>query len=345
MSETTATAPPKRRAHRDSEDGIVAGVAAGLAEHLHVPVLAVRLFFVITVIVHGLGVVLYGALWLFLPSDTQHADLDATTPGAQSAARRGFRPWSWHPRELRQRVKDSGPVVAIAVLVVGLVSIGQVIFGGGVIVYSSILVALAVIAALKFLDIYQHEHAERIRSQERADVAAHLHDSVLQTLALIQRNAGDAAVVTQLARKQEQDLRAWLYEAPPSADGGLAAALRAIASDAEASHHVTIDVVVVGDAPVDEALVGAAREAVTNAAQHSGASRVDVYAEVGAEQVEVYVRDRGAGFIVEAVPEGRHGVRDSIIDRMKRHGGTAEVISTRGVGTEVRLTMPRTASE
>jgi len=187
------------------------------------------------------------------------------------------------------------------------------------------------------------ERAARVRSQERADVAAHLHDSVLQTLALIQKHSDDGRTVAGLARAQERDLRAWLYGDTASTDTSVAAALRSAAAEVEDAHGLPVEVVTVGDAPVGEEsrpLVLAAREAMVNAAKHSGAVRVDVYAEVAGDRVEVFVRDRGRGFRPEDVPEDRLGVRRSIIDRMERHGGAATVRSAPGEGTEVRLSMP-----
>lgn len=186
------------------------------------------------------------------------------------------------------------------------------------------------------------ERAERVRSQERADVAAHLHDSVLQTLALIQKNAGDATTVARLARAQERDLRTWLFEGEAPA-GTLSAALRDIAADVEATHAIAVEVVTVGDAEVTEhllPLVHAVREAVTNAAKHAGVPQADVYAEVSPSAVEVFVKDRGAGFDVDRIATDRQGVRGSIVDRMERHGGTATVKSTPGEGTEIVLRMP-----
>ena len=187
------------------------------------------------------------------------------------------------------------------------------------------------------------ERAERVRSQERADVAAHLHDSVLQTLALIQKSAHDPALVARLARAQERDLRSWLYEDRAGEDRTLASALRAAAAATEDAHGVTVDLVSVGDRALDDrlrALVSASGEAITNAAKHAGTGRVDVYAEVSPAAAEVFVRDRGVGFEVAAVPADRLGVRHSIVDRMARHGGKAEVRSAPGEGTEVRLLMP-----
>ncbi len=187
------------------------------------------------------------------------------------------------------------------------------------------------------------EREARVRSEERADVAAHLHDSVLQTLALIQRSAHDSATVSRLARAQERDLRSWLFDSDAGEPDTLAAALKAVAAGVEDSFGVHVEVVCVGDAPVteeDRPLVLATREAMTNAAKHSGVGVVDVYAEATAAGAEVFVRDRGAGFDPDAVAEDRQGVRSSIVGRMQRHGGTAVVRSTLGEGTEVRLSMP-----
>jgi signal transduction histidine kinase len=187
------------------------------------------------------------------------------------------------------------------------------------------------------------ERAERVRTQERADMAAHLHDSVLQTLALIQKNAHDAQTVAKLARAQERDLRSWLFDEPGLADATLAGALRSVAAEIDTAHGIVVDVVTVGDTRLTDQLmplVHATREAVTNAAKHAQTDRVDVYAEVSPGRVEVFVRDRGAGFDPDRVADDRRGLRGSIVDRMTRHGGTAAVVSAPGDGTEVRLSMP-----
>ncbi|WP_243056780.1 ATP-binding protein [Nocardioides sp. SR21] len=188
------------------------------------------------------------------------------------------------------------------------------------------------------------ERAERVRTQDRADVAAHLHDSVLQTLALIQKNANDGATVARLARAQERDLRSWLYAGDSTDESTVASALRGVAARVEDEYGVSVEVVNVGDCDFDESLrpiVHATGEAVTNAAKHAGTGKVDVYAEVTSGAVDVFVRDRGKGFDLEAVPEDRYGVRRSIVDRMQRHGGSAEVRSAPGEGTEVRLHLSR----
>jgi signal transduction histidine kinase len=186
------------------------------------------------------------------------------------------------------------------------------------------------------------ERAARIRSQERADMAAHLHDSVLQTLALIQKHAGDNRTVATLARAQERDLRSWLYDETGGDEATVAGALRAAAAEVEDAHGVPIDVVTVGDRPFEDQVrpvVLAAREAMVNAAKHSGADKVDVYAEMSPALTEVFVRDRGCGFDESGVPADRLGVRRSILDRMERHAGTARVRTAPGEGTEVRLSM------
>ena len=189
------------------------------------------------------------------------------------------------------------------------------------------------------------ERQERIRDQDRAEVAAHIHDSVLQTLALIQRNSTDARKVSTLARSQERELRAWLYGTPEVTPGGsLAASLERVRDEIEYLHGVAVEAVEVGDCPVDErlvALVLSSREALANAARHSGAAAVSAYLEVEPHQVTVFVRDRGSGFDIEAVPRHRRGIADSIVGRMDRHGGKAVVHSEPGQGTEVELVMPR----
>jgi signal transduction histidine kinase len=193
------------------------------------------------------------------------------------------------------------------------------------------------------------ERAERIRSQERSELAAHLHDSVLQTLTLMQKRADDPREVAALARRQERELRDWL-----AADGrrrevtSFASALRSAAEAVEDDHRVAIEIVTVGDCELEpraDAVLGAAREAFTNAAKHAAEpGPIRVYVEVKPDSIEVFVRDRGPGLDLAAVPADRRGIRESIMGRMERAGGGAEVRAIPGGGTEVALRIARTAT-
>lgn len=408
-----------RRATRSTDDAYVAGVAAGLARHLGVPVLWVRLGFVLTAVLGGIGIAFYAGLWMVLPSDDSFSD---EAPGLAGATRAGKRPG------IQRRFTDLGPMIAVGSLGLGIVLMVETAFGRGALFWPVvigiggvaliwrqadeaqrerwldttqrldpfralvgnggwaawtrlvvggllILIALGVFAwtsgagsiagevvvaglfgiaglaltagpwVFRLASDLADERSERVRSQERADMAAHLHDSVLQTLALIQKNAGDATTVARLARSQERDLRSWLFAEQSTEGESLAAALRRVAVEVEDAHHVTVETVTVGDAPLEQGLnpvVQAVREALVNAAKHAGTDRVDVYAEVAPTAVEVFVKDRGRGFDLEGIADDRHGVRGSIIDRMERHGGSAEVRTSPGAGTEVVLRMQRT---
>ena len=195
----------------------------------------------------------------------------------------------------------------------------------------------------------REERRERIRSEERAEVAAHLHDSVLQTLALIQRNADRPKELAALARRQERELRTWLYGDRVAQSNGhygtLAAAVDAMVAEVEELHGIEVEVVTVGECPVDQrvdALLQAAREATVNAAKHAGVDTVSLYVEAEPDRVTAFVRDRGCGFDTKAVvPDDRHGIASSIRERMQRNGGTATITSTPGEGTEVQLEVKR----
>ncbi|MFP8943069.1 PspC domain-containing protein [Streptomyces fenghuangensis] len=218
----------------------------------------------------------------------------------------------------------------------------------------ALLVGTALLAGPYLVRLTQdlsEERLMRIRAQERAEVAAHVHDSVLHTLTLIQRNADNPREVARLARAQERELRAWLYK--PSGTGRdeeeepdtLADAVRAAAAEVEDHHGVPVEVVCVGDCPLDERLgaqLQAAREAMVNAAKYGGeGGPVQVFAEVEGRTVFVSVRDHGPGFDLESVPPDRMGVRESIIGRMRRNGGTAVLRSAPEGGTVVELEMER----
>ncbi len=214
---------------------------------------------------------------------------------------------------------------------------------------AGIVAGLAVISGPWWLRLGRdlaRERRERIRSEERAEMAAHLHDSVLQTLALIQRRADDPRAVVAMARRQERELRGWLYDTRLSTGqpDTLAAALARVAEEVEGLHGVQMEVVAVGDCPMDDrltALLAAAREAMVNAAKWSGVETVSVYAEVRDGEVSVFVRDWGKGFDVDSVGTDHHGIRESITARMTRHGGEALIRTSPGEGTEVQLKMPR----
>ncbi len=218
----------------------------------------------------------------------------------------------------------------------------------GVIAMLVVLVGLVLIFgpwAWRLASELAEERRERVRSQERSEVAAHLHDSVLQTLALIQKEGNDSRQIVQLARRQERELRAWLYgDARPHDAGSLARALDAVSAEVEDTHGVAVEVVTVGDCELDsdlEALLQAAREALVNAARLSGDKTVAVFLEIEPEGVTCFVRDRGIGFDPGSVPDDRKGVSESIIGRMERHGGAAVIRTAPGEGTEVELSIRR----
>jgi signal transduction histidine kinase len=264
---------------------------------------------------------------------------DAHGERAAGRSRRGFGP--------RTLVRAAGSVLKIVVALWFLHTIGVVRPDSDTIGHAAvILVVLAILVGPWFVRLVRSlsfERAARIREQERAEVAAHLHDSVLQTLALIQTRSSDSIAVATLARRQERELRRWLFERPGARAGdSVKTALEVAAGEIEELHGVPIEVVIVGDGAVDarvDALVQAAREAMANAAKFAGSARVDLYAEVEPTRVEVFVRDRGVGFDPSAISPDRRGVRDSIFGRMQRHGGRAAVHSAPGEGTEVDLVM------
>ncbi|HSO04544.1 MAG TPA: PspC domain-containing protein [Candidatus Limnocylindrales bacterium] len=240
-------------------------------------------------------------------------------------------------------------LVGLGLVLLGLVAVigpqldlattGRSMAAAGAVVAGVVLIALPWIST--WIKGLEAERYAAVRAEERAAMAARVHDSVLQTLTLIQRRADDPAEVSRLARAEERALRSWLY-APVGTSGSLSAALAEVVATTEADYDARIELVTVGDVVVDDrlaALVAATREAVVNAAKHAGAPAT-VYAEVEEDQVEVNVRDRGCGFAIDAVGADRHGVRQSIVARMAAVGGSATVRSVPGEGTEVRLVLP-----
>ena len=249
-----------------------------------------------------------------------------------------------------------GGGVLVAVGIIGVVAVyapaGNLasVFNGVIFALVGLLGVGVVVAPLLWRTFSQlrAEREGRIREQERAELAAMIHDQVLHTLALIQRNSADIKEVQRLARGQERSLRNWLYKPAASPNEKFAAALEQAAAEVEDTYAITVETVVVGDTDCDDrvgALVAAAREALVNAARHAGVQTISLYAEVEADELSVFVRDRGAGFDMDTVADSRHGVRGSIIGRMQRHGGRAEIRSAVGDGTEVRLTLPASSRD
>ena len=357
---------------RAERGGVVAGVCRGIADGLGADATLVRLVFALLAFASGAGIVAYLGVWALLPA-----------PGVEAPPRRRrvigtvLLVWSailalrglglsdslvW-PLALAAagialiagpaatRRNDRRARIAAAALIV----LGLALFVGGphhsvttpLLAPGAVAVALLLVVGPWVWRLTRErdaERTERIRTQERAEFAARVHDSVLQTLALIQREPDDPRRVATLARRQERELRGWLYpDREPTAAGTLADAVDSAAAEIEELHGVRVEVVRTGDAPADErtqALVLAAREAMANAAKHSGADEVSVFVDAGPGGVSLYVRDRGAGFDLDAVPADRRGIVHSIRERMVRVGGTARILSAPGEGTEVELELP-----
>ncbi|QCB96697.1 ATP-binding protein [Arthrobacter sp. PAMC25564] len=440
---TVPSRPPLAR----SSDRVIAGVCAGLAEHLGWPVRMVRIGMVVAALAGGAGVAFYAWLWIMVPTADESArryarrpaspiapavSAPGATPGAApdaapggtaapaappgpSGKPAGYR-WNRFPGMPfgKEILLGAGLLLAAGVLIARMlgfdVPLGTLIpvaaiLGGAAIAWmqldetrraglvdktkadqaggwARLAAGLALVVAgvlvmvsgsgswqqtwlallssaavlggvalvllpwgLKFWRDLETERAGRVRATERAEIAAHLHDSVLQTLALIQRRAGNEHDVVRLARAQERELRAWLYRDPGRDAGQLSDGIGAAAAEVEDSLGHAVEVVSVGDCAMTErheALVQAAREAMLNAARHGGGA-VSVYLEVTDGAAEVFVKDRGPGFDPDSVPADRLGVRESIIGRMRRHGGTATITSGPD-GTEVRLRLPASAT-
>lgn len=291
---------------------------------------------------------------------------DAIMVGASAAAVGVSLAWLQPDRRViawgrRQRIRKGLQLLAgIALLGAGVGSLanrtgGLSNLGASASAIAVVIGGLAVFGApaigrtLRSLD---EERSLRIREDELARVSAHLHDSVLQSLVLIQRS-DDPRRMTSLARRQERELRGWLYgDTPTGEPTSLSEALAALVTEIEDDHDLRIEAVVVGDQPLDEAsrsLVAAVREAVVNAANHAGVDRIDVFVEAEDAELTGFVRDTGRGFDVSAVIDGpgrngHRGISDSIVGRVERVGGIATIESTPGRGTEVELRVPRVRS-
>ena len=247
-----------------------------------------------------------------------------------------------------------GVVLVIGGLVV-VVLAGTRSFGGlstTILAVAATLIGVVLLTVPLWMRMWRalnEERAARIRNAEREEIASHLHDSVLQTLALIQKQANRPEEVARLARSQERELRTWLFGDPAQRSGSLAAALQSVGAGVEDAYGIEVEVVTVGDLRPDgngdgkrwSAVVGATREALVNAAKHSGERTVDVYCEITDDEVEVFVRDRGTGFDPATIADDRQGIARSIRARIERAGGTVRIDSVPGRGTNVRLVMPR----
>jgi signal transduction histidine kinase len=343
------------RIARVERDRVVAGVCSGIGESLAVDATLVRLAFAFLAFASGAGIVAYLGAWAFLPAPGGEAP-----PRGRRIAGTVLVAWAAILALRGLGLADSlvWPLALVAAgIAVGTAAI--ILLLAGVVLFVSqnasgrpstfvapgaVAVALLLVVgpwAWRLTRERDAEHAERVRNEERADLAARVHDSVLQTLTLIQKDPGDAR---RLARRQERELRAWLYpDREPAAGGTVADAVESAAAEIEELHGVRVEVVRTGDAPLDErtqALVLAAREAMGNAARHAGVDEVSVFLDAGDGGVSVYVRDRGAGFDPDAVAPDRRGLAESIRGRMARVGGTARIVSVPGEGTEVELELP-----
>ena len=389
------------RLERSRSDRVIGGVAAGVAQHLGIEPIVVRIAFVALTLAAGFGVVSYLLLWVLAPQEVDAGSAPSRPrvlgmPSTRQAmggglvligvvlllvvsgfwfsdslawpvslAAIGFAIlWARSGEEGRGRWSLEGvmtgqtslPRVAIGSLLI--VAAMAVVLANNYSLAAAGPMLLAAAVAIGGLGLLVgpwawnvgreliEERSQRVRTEARAEMAAHLHDSVLQTLALIQR-APESREMASLARTQERELRAWLYGRAPSVAGArLRDAIDAMAGRVERDQHVKVEAVVVGDAELDEhvaALVAAVGEATLNAARHSGETEVSVYVEVEADAISAFIRDHGTGFDPAAVASDRRGIADSIVGRLAAHGGTAEVHSTPGDGTEVVLRLPVTS--
>ena len=392
------------------------GACKGIALHLGISVMWVRLAFIALTCLYGAGIIAYVFLWIFMPAGDPQAVASAEhIPVEQAPLARGNQPTqagvedtAVSAESLSEAIQRAPKpaLVALAGFVlptIGLLLVGTgadsqliiplllglagialawmnlspngtqllsmlggiaLIFIGWAIYVSNvtyvgwgtsprrimlsgfIMIACIVLAVMPWanamLQRLSREQALKEREEERADMTAHLHDGVLQTLALIQLHFEDPSTVFTLARGQERELREWLYQERSTSDRSVSAGLKQIAAEVEDEHGKPIEVVTVGDAHPSaqtDALLDATRQALVNAVTH-GSEPVSLYCEATDTTVEVFVRDHGEGFDIDAIPPDRLGIRESIIGRIKRRGGTVEIVSRAGWGTEVRMHMP-----
>lgn len=392
------------------------GVCKGIALHLGISVMWVRLAFIALTCLYGAGIIAYVFLWIFMPAGDPQAVASAEhIPVEQAPLARGNQPaqagvedTAVSAESLSEAIQRAPKPALVALagfvlLTIGLLLVGTgadsqliiplllglagialawmnlspngtqllsmlggiaLIFIGWAVYVSNvtyagwgtsprrimlsgfIMIACIVLAVMPWanamLQRLSREQALKEREEERADMTAHLHDGVLQTLALIQLHSEDPSTVFTLARGQERELREWLYQERSTSDRSVSAGLKQIAAEVEDEHGKPIEVVTVGDAHPSaqtDALLDATRQALVNAVTH-GSEPISLYCEATDTTVEVFVRDHGEGFDIDTIPPDRLGIRESIIGRIKRRGGTVEIVSRAGWGTEVRMHMP-----
>lgn len=369
---------------------VVGGVAAGLAVHLQLDVLMVRLAFLVSCLMGGLGLVFYMGTWMMTKPATPEQEAICSIPeGTQTpkglnvvfvvagiaaavlsfSAFTGFQgstlvpavivgvgalvAWQAYDQGIEALLRPRNTLtimVGASLVLAGIffVSVNwadPAVFGATFTAVLFTLVGAAVLAVPLLLQMWRRlteERDEKAKAEERAEIASRIHDSVLQTLALIQKRSGDPAEVARLARGQERELRQWLFDGKTSSSATVSQALELAAGEVEDLFGIRIAPVTVGDAPMTDstqAAVFAAREAMVNAAKHAQVSSIDVYSEVFGD-LEIFVRDRGVGFSLTEIDPDRHGVKDSIFGRVERAGGRAEIKTNPGEGTEVHITMP-----
>lgn len=362
---------------------VLAGVCAGLAQHLGVDVNWVRVGFAAAAFVSGIGAWAYALAWMF----SQQSARDDEVPGAGR--------WTGTTNWLLIGVGVLGAfmlpgafsgVSAVVLVALGIVAVGAVLawqsfdsghwsvgnrialiagvalvfigvlamvalwedggFGGAVASVSITLLGVGVLIVplvMRLTNSLMQAREQEAVATQRTEIASRLHDSVLQTLALIQKRADSPEEVARLARGQERELRAWLFDAEEKQSTTVFAALNKAAGEVEDLVGMRISVVTVGEdvafSTSTEPLVLAAREAMVNAGKHAGVDQLDVYAENLAGEMSVFVRDRGPGFDLDEIPEGRHGVRDSIVGRMERAGGSSSIRTSEN-GTEIMVSLP-----
>lgn len=388
------------------------GVCKGIALHLGISVMWVRLAFIALTCLYGAGIIAYVFLWIFMPvGDPQAVASAEHIPVEQAPLARGNQPaqagvedTAVSAESLSEAIQRAPKPALVALagfvlLTIGLLLVGTgadsqliiplllglagialawmnlspngtqllsmlggiaLIFMGWAIYVSNvtyvgwgtsprrimlsgfIMIACIVLAVMPWANAMLQRLSREQALKERADMTAHLHDGVLQTLALIQLHSEDPATVFTLARRQERELREWLYQERSTSDRSVSAGLKQIAAEVEDEHGKPIEVVTVGDAHPSaqtDALLDATRQALVNAVTH-GSEPISLYCEATDTTVEVFVRDHGEGFDIDTIPPDRLGIRESIIGRIKRRGGTVEIVSRAGWGTEVRMHMP-----